>query len=183
MGRMDSQWKKVSRPRFNGYSFLATERFKNQNSSRHATPIASFLRHTGQSFNDSIPFYPVFFLTYELHTKVIYLRNSFRFDFKWSELTADPPTARTVTRRGRGTEEVLGRPSISPRRGKTPGYNEKYVASFGTASFLTDVSFSRGYVFFLALPYPICPDDSIAMVRPRIVCHTANRITAFARKR
>jgi len=47
--------------------------------------------------------------------------------------------------RGEGGErrEVLGRPSISPRRGKTPGYNEKYAASFGTTSFLTDVPFSR----------------------------------------
>lgn len=41
--------------------------------------------------NDSILSYSTFFRAYELHTKVIYLRNSFRFDFKWRELTADLP--------------------------------------------------------------------------------------------
>jgi hypothetical protein len=50
--------------------------------------------------NDSIPLYSTFFRAYGLHTKVIYLWNSFRFDFKWSELTADPPTTRTVVRGG-----------------------------------------------------------------------------------
>lgn len=122
--------------------------------------IAPFLRRWDKArrvrSNDSIPLYSTFFRAYGLHTKVIYLRNSFRFDFKWSELTADPSTTRTVVagrtererEKERETREVLGRPSISPRRGKTPGYNEKYAASFEITSFLTGVPLSRGGFVF-----------------------------------
>lgn len=157
--------------------------YRNQNS-RDATRSLSIpaSRRTKRGvFALTILFpYSTFFQAYGLHTKVIYLRNSFRFDFKWRELTADPPTTRTVVAGGEGEGEVLGRPSISPRRGKTPGYNEKYAASFGEPRrFLRTYPFHGGIRLPSTSLAPIRLDDSIAIVRPRIVCHTVNRITVL----
>jgi len=81
----------------NGYSSSVTNT-ENQNS-RDATRSLSFRRRDKARrvrSDDSIPLFNILSGVYGLHTKVIYPRNSFRFDFKWSELTADSPTTRTV---------------------------------------------------------------------------------------
>lgn len=110
---------------------LFRDEFRNENSLQDATWLLHYCveldkaRHVRS--NDSILSYSTFFRAYELHTKVIYLRNSFRFDFKWRELTANLPAMRIIAlgERDREKREVLGRSSISSRRGKTLGYNER----------------------------------------------------------
>lgn len=168
---------------------LFRDEFKNENSLQDATWLLHYCVELDKArrvrSNDSILSYSTFFRAYELHTKVIYLRNSFRFDFKWRELTADLPgyAYHRVERETGRNEKSSNRSSISPRRGKTLGYNERSmrrlvrdrVVSYRRILF-------REIRFFLPFrpPWPNRSDDSIAMVRPRIVCHTANRITAFA---
>jgi len=156
---------------------LVRDEFRNENSLQDATWLLHYCVELDKArrvrSNDSILSYSTFFRAYELHTKVIYLRNSFRFDFKWRELTADLPgyayhRVERETERNEKSSDVHRFPRGVEKRSDIT--REVCGVSFGTVSFLTDVSFSERYVS----SSPFVPLDPIVLtIRSRWSDHAS----------